>query len=75
MLPFDHRPELPMTTSVRLHRRTCVFERQDVGIYDSYVGAELCEVVGGQIQQRRGLGARTTHNQGLNMSRVMWSST
>jgi hypothetical protein len=25
-----------MTTSVRLHRRTCVFERQDVGIYDTY---------------------------------------
>jgi hypothetical protein len=25
-----------MTTSVRLHRRTCVFERQDVGIYDRY---------------------------------------
>jgi mono/diheme cytochrome c family protein len=26
-----------MTTSVRLHRRTCAFERQDVGNYDSYV--------------------------------------
>lgn len=25
-----------MTTSVRLHRRTCAFERQDVGIYDTY---------------------------------------
>ena len=25
-----------MTTSVRLLRRTCAFERQDVGIYDIY---------------------------------------
>jgi hypothetical protein len=25
-----------MATSVRLHRRTCAFERQDVGIYGSY---------------------------------------
>src|SRR3954467_12785729 len=36
VLPSDHRPELPMSTSVRLLRRTCVFERQDVGIYDRY---------------------------------------
>jgi len=25
-----------MTTNVRLHRRTCAFERQDVGNYDNY---------------------------------------
>ncbi len=25
-----------MTTNARLHRRTCAFERQDVGNYDNY---------------------------------------
>ena len=48
LLPFSsmvssrHQPEPSMTTSVRLHRHTCGFERQDVGIYDTYLDADAC---------------------------------
>src|SRR5215468_7237626 len=37
VVSFRLRPEPSMTTSVRLHRRTCGFERQNVGNYDIYV--------------------------------------
>jgi excisionase family DNA binding protein len=34
-----------MTTSVRLHRRTCAFRRQDVGDHDTYHGLRLDEMI------------------------------
>lgn len=35
VLSLSRRTQTPMTTSIRLHLRTCAFERQDVGNHDN----------------------------------------